>query len=152
MTSDRFIGVSAQYNAVRPDWLGQFLLNGEIVRLVSEAEVNPAGPDGGSTRFWPIRRAGFCCRAGPDGERRSRYLSIGMTLAERNHVHRRLLRVLQFQKIFNLEIGIALKLSPILVACDQRYLFDWKSCLEQTARSLVPQIVEVQVFDLADFG
>ena len=55
-------------------------------------------------------------------------------------------------KIFNLEIGIALELSPIFVAGDQRYLFDWKSCLEQTARSLVTQIVEVQVFDLEFFA
>ena len=40
------------------------------------------------------------------------------------------------------------QLSPIFVAGDQCYLFDWKSCLEQTACSLVTQIVEVQVFDL----
>jgi len=34
------------------------------------------------------------------------------------------------------------------VTGDQCYLFDWKSCFEQTARSLVTEIVEVQVFDL----
>ena len=44
-------------------------------------------------------------------------------------------------KIFNPKIGIALELSPIFVAGDQCYLFDWKSCLEQTACSLVTQIV-----------
>jgi hypothetical protein len=34
------------------------------------------------------------------------------------------------------------------MAGDQCYLFDWKSGLEQTTRSLMTQIVEVQVFDL----
>jgi hypothetical protein len=56
--------------------------------------------------------------------------------------------VLQLEKIFNLEVGIALELSPIFVASDQRYFFDWKSRLEQAARSLMTKIVEVQVFDL----
>lgn len=45
-------------------------------------------------------------------------------------------------------VWVALELSPILVAGDERHLLDWQSCLEQTARSLVAQIVEVQVFDL----
>jgi len=62
--------------------------------------------------------------------------------------HRRLLRILQLEKILNPKVGIALELSPIFVAGDQCYLFDWKSGLEQTARSLMAQIVEVQVFDL----
>jgi hypothetical protein len=62
--------------------------------------------------------------------------------------HRRLLCVLQLKKIFNLKISVALELSPVFVAGDQCYLFDWQSCFEQTARSLVAQIVEVQVFDL----
>jgi hypothetical protein len=39
------------------------------------------------------------------------------------------------------KFGIALELSPIFVAGDQCYLFDWKSRLEQTARSFVTQIV-----------
>ena len=56
--------------------------------------------------------------------------------------------MLQLEKIFNFKIGITLELSPILVAGNQCYFFDWKSCLEQAARSLVTQIVEVQVFDL----
>jgi hypothetical protein len=56
--------------------------------------------------------------------------------------------MLQLEKIFDPKIGITLQLSPIFVAGDQCYLFDWKSCLEQTACSLVTQIVEVQVFDL----
>ncbi len=55
---------------------------------------------------------------------------------------------MQLKKIFNLEIGIALELSPIFVTGDQCYLFNWESCLEQAARSLVTQIVEMQVFDL----
>jgi len=55
--------------------------------------------------------------------------------------------MLQLEKIFDPEIGITLQVSPILVAGDQCCLFDWKSCLEQTACSLVTQIVEVQVFD-----
>jgi hypothetical protein len=45
--------------------------------------------------------------------------------------------------IFNLKVGITLQLSPIFVAGDQCHLFDWTSGLEQTARSLVTQIVEV---------
>ena len=54
-------------------------------------------------------------------------------------------RILQLKKIFNL---IAPELSPVLVAGDQRNCFDWKPCFEQTARSLVTEIVEVQVIDL----
>jgi hypothetical protein len=56
--------------------------------------------------------------------------------------------MLQLEKIFDPKIGITLQLSPIFVADDQSYLFDWQSCLEQTACSLGTQIVEVQVFDL----
>jgi len=48
-----------------------------------------------------------------------------------------LLRVLQLKKIFDLKIGIALELSPILVTGDQCNLFDRKSCLERPACSLI---------------
>lgn len=59
-----------------------------------------------------------------------------------------MLRILQLEKILNLKVGIALELSPIFVSGAQCDLFDWESCLEQTARSFVTKIVELQVLDL----
>ena len=43
--------------------------------------------------------------------------------------------MLQLEKIFDPKIGITLQLSPIFVAGDQCYLFDWKSCLERLVPS-----------------
>ena len=50
------------------------------------------------------------------------------------------------------EMGVALQHFPILVACHQSNTFDRQPRFEQPTGRLVPQIVEVQVFDIERFA
>lgn len=46
------------------------------------------------------------------------------------------------------QLRVTLQHLPVLVAGDERDLFDGEACLEQAARGLVAQVMEVKVDDL----
>ena len=50
-------------------------------------------------------------------------------------------------QLLRLQMRVSPKHFPVLVPRDERNLFDCKACFKQAARSLVTQIVEMQVFN-----